>query len=245
MCVAEAQHPTERGTLSEAFLAEELEAIESNIGSPWARIAKRARHALQLGLTNAGPDGRDGDGRIDDGQSAARGELIVRSAGSLSHIYFADHPMPLDLDQIEALSPRLVRNLVEHPSIWLILVRQNGAVVLVDKKGRYTLGDDDQNDASDGGPLALEDGELAPGVLARLARFSNAGDLIVFGQYDRQTDTVICFEDQWACHGGLGGAQRVAFMLTEKHIDWSMAEVRDANDLYSLFTRRYSVAPSR
>ena len=88
-----------------------------------------------------------------------------------------------------------------------------------------------------------EDKGLDPAVLARLARFANAGDLIVFGQYDPETDTVICFEDQWACHGGLGGAQRLAFMLTEKHVDWSMDQVRDANDLYGLFMGRYNTGP--
>ncbi len=241
MCVAEAQRPVERGALQEAFLAEELEAIERNLGSPWSRIARRIRRAVQPGL-NA--HNGDGDGPMDARRNAIGDELMVRSSGSLSHIYFADHPAPLDLDQIEALSPRLVRNLAEHPSIWLVLGRQNGAVVLIDKKGRYTLDGNGHSDVSGSDPRILEDKDLDPAVLARLARFSNAGDLIVFGQYDPETDTVICFEDQWACHGGLGGAQRVAFMLTEKHIDWPMAQVRDANDLYGLFARRYRFEPS-
>ncbi len=59
------------------------------------------------------------------------------------------------------------------------------------------------------------------------------------GHYDEQKETVVCFEDQWACHGALGGPQEVAFLAMDRSIHWSTDGVTQATHLYPLFAERY------
>ncbi|MBC7235772.1 MAG: hypothetical protein H5T69_08005, partial [Chloroflexi bacterium] len=224
----------ERDALQEIYLEEELRAIEANAGSFWGRIARSVRRALHKRLMR----------RISEVERVAVG-LVVRSAGSLSHLYLAQHKKQLELREIEALAPRLVEGLAQHPSIGMLLARQDGEVILITKKGRAVLNSTSLRRALGRDPQAFPfDGLDNVHYLRRLARMKNAGDLIALGHYDPQTGTVICFEDQWACHGGIGGPQQVAFMFTEQHIDWNLEIVRDANDLYPLFAHRYGLLPS-
>lgn len=109
---------------------------------------------------------------------------------------------------------------------------------------------------SGGGSLRLDDGYEVEGIdplgaiiqrrlvgqqLRRLARFSQSGDIILFGSYDQATESVCCFEDLWASHGGIGGPQEIPFLMTEQHIAWDTATVTQATDLYQFFAGRYDI----
>jgi len=59
------------------------------------------------------------------------------------------------------------------------------------------------------------------------------------GRYDAATETVACFEDQWACHGALGGPQEVAFLAMDRAVRWNSDGVTQATQLYPLFAARY------
>ncbi|NLX42925.1 MAG: hypothetical protein GXY79_05530, partial [Chloroflexi bacterium] len=76
---------------------------------------------------------------------------------------------------------------------------------------------------------------------AHLATLPDSGDLILLGAYDPDERRVICFEEQWACHGGLGGPQDVAMFMTESHIDWPLAGLESATEVYDLFAQRYAI----
>ena len=75
--------------------------------------------------------------------------------------------------------------------------------------------------------------------LARLARFPHAGDLILLGAWDDQR--VICFEEQAASHGGLGGPQNSPFILTPRQAPLSTAEIRSAEEVYGRLAGAYGI----
>jgi hypothetical protein len=79
--------------------------------------------------------------------------------------------------------------------------------------------------------------------IARLAQCSNAGDIILFGAYDRERDECICFDDQVGAHGALGGRQAWPFLMTAPGLVPDGYEIDDPLDLHPLL-ERYS-APSR
>ena len=50
-------------------------------------------------------------------------------------------------------------------------------------------------------------------MVARVAHYATAGDVMVNSMYDVERDEVAAFEHQVGSHGGLGGAQSQAFVL--------------------------------
>jgi putative membrane protein len=79
------------------------------------------------------------------------------------------------------------------------------------------------------------------GQLARLASFPHSGDLILLGAWNDDGE-VVCFEEQWASHGGLGGPQDYPFMLYPARLDWDLAGVGNARELHRYFVTTYGLA---
>ena len=76
-------------------------------------------------------------------------------------------------------------------------------------------------------------------AVARLAAQRNAGDLILFGAYDREKDHCIRFDDQVGAHGAMGGRQFWPFAMAAPGLipdDYSIEDPLDLNPLL----RRYS-----
>jgi len=137
-------------------------------------------------------------------------EVVVTSSGNLGHIYFAQVPDRLSLEQIAAAYPGLIEALVQHEGIEFVLVHSDtrGTVVL-GKQGIRALDEDDVVEGED--PLA----EFSPNTghfLNRLATFPNAGDIIINGAYDPKTGWVVGIDDLVGAHGGVGGMQTRAFI---------------------------------
>ena len=125
-----------------------------------------------------------------------------------------------------------------NPGIWLVIGREGDQVIVMSREGTAVL--DDGYHLVDGDPLGmLPDSRRVATQLRRLALFPHSGVLILMGSYDPEAGVVSCFENQWACHGGLGGPQEVAFMMVESHIDWDLDRVEQATDIYPLFMGRY------
>lgn len=158
---------------------------------------------------------------------AARAEVVVTSSGNLGHIYFAQEPERLSLEQLVAAYPGLIDALVAHDGIEFVLVRSEarGAIVM-GKRGIVALdGGRTDGGGADGGrvvegedPLAGFGGHTA-GFLRRLAGYANAGDLIVNGAYDPSTGRVIGIDALVGAHGGVGGMQTRPFLIYPA--DWT------------------------
>ncbi|MEN8375052.1 MAG: alkaline phosphatase family protein [Gemmatimonadota bacterium] len=168
-------------------------------------------------------------------------ELVVTYSSSLAHVYWTDPPEPLELRHIQE-DPRkqaLYYFLVAHSGIGVVVTRfQDGAHVegrggraVIDPAGELVVLD---------GENPLEDygtGHEARMAVAHLAALSNSGDLVLFGAYDPESDTCVCFDDQVGAHGALGGRQFWPFFLSADGTVPEDLELRDPLDLHPVFAR--------
>jgi len=81
---------------------------------------------------------------------------------------------------------------------------------------------------------SLPEPKLAANQLRQLASFPHSGDIIVFGAW-REDGEMVCFEDQVASHGGLGGPQDYPFIMYPGELSLDLEEVTNSRDLYPHF----------
>jgi len=225
-----AQQPA---NLTAVYVQQELEAIEAGFSPPFSRIPHYLASYVERHLPTDLESAR--------AEPAAPSDVVISSSGSLSHIYLCARPEQLQLSDIGALYPMLVSSILSHPGIWLVIGRDNGRTVILSKEGVLSVGDDTHLEGQN--PLdKIAYGAWAQRQISRLASLPNSGDLILIGRYDPETQRVCCFENQWACHGGLGGPQDMALLMTEPHILWPLAAVERASGIYHLFTQQYGMA---
>jgi hypothetical protein len=217
------------------FLIRELRAIERNLAPRAAKVARRIRELVEARLA------RDSD-ELPEWNREREQDVVVKNSGSLSHVYFniAEHRM--DLSEVSAAFPRLVVKLLAHPGIWLVVAREGEEVLIMDDDGILTLDSLGRQRLEGDHPLIrLPEPEHAAEQIQRIARFAESGDLMLFGSYDPNTDTVICFEQQRASHGGLGGPQDYPTIIYPKDVDWDLSQVHNASDIYGLLAQQRSL----
>jgi hypothetical protein len=166
-------------------------------------------------------------------------DVVVRSSGSLAHVYFNVTSSPMDLSEVAILYPDLVAGLLEEAGIGLILGRDDGSAALMTREGIHRL--EEEAGSGHGDILAsLPEPAWAAAQLARLASFPHSGDLVLLGAWNRQGE-VVCFEDQVASHGGLGGPQDYPFMISPTRLGWDVSGVGNAQELYARFVEAYGL----
>jgi hypothetical protein len=214
----------ERWLLAEGiWLSDELDGIETHLSRRGRRLAQALRRRVQLHLP---PDPTLG-------WDLARGsDVIVRSSGSLAHIYFNVTTERMDVSEIAILYPDLVDALVRHPGIGLVLGVEANRPVVVTSRGTLAL-------TPERLPINLNEGEQATRDLARVLGFPHSGDLIVLGAWTAQGRRVVSFEDHRATHGGTGGPQDYPFFLTPPDAPLDLSAVTSACQLYPYFTERF------
>jgi len=217
---------------STLFVQRELEAIGAESKPTVSRISQYLLHYVESRV----PIELDAG----DYEPAQPNDVVVSSSGSLSHIYLNATSEQLSLSQIATLYPALVPSLLSHPGIWLVMGREEGRTIIFGKEGVISVAEKIQIEGRN--PLQqLAYGEWAVRQLSRLVSLANSGDLILVGTYDADVQRVSCFENQWACHGGLGGPQDIAVFMTESHIDWPLASLDRAAEVYNLFIHQYGI----
>jgi uncharacterized membrane protein YvlD (DUF360 family) len=171
----------------------------------------RGRSARRLLSTRRGSAVIDPVGEQLRRASAEQAQVVVTSSGSLAHIYFAEEPASLCLEQICTRYPGLLEALVAHEGIGLVLVRgRSHGPTVFGKRGVRELDPDRATEGED--PLAPF-GEHAAGFMRRLAQYEYGGDIVVNGTYDPSKRWVIGFDDLVGAHGGFGGAQTRPFLV--------------------------------
>jgi hypothetical protein len=110
-------------------------------------------------------------------------------------------------------------------------------VVLASRKGTLRIGPTEQRlEGQD--PLGdLSHPAWAAAQVARVARFPHAGDLILLGAWDGKR--VICFEEQVASHGGLGGPQGWPFLAYPPGDGFGARAIENSEDVYTRLVRVY------
>ncbi len=154
------------------------------------------------------------------------------ASGCLGLISFPREPGRVSLERIEALYPRLVPALREHPGIGFVLVRsERDGAVAIGLRGTHFL-DSDRVEGED--PLAPF-GPNAADHLRRTDGFAHCADLMVNSTYWPDFGEVAAFEELVGSHGGMGGTQSYPFVLHPAELEWPGEEVVGAERVHRIF----------
>ena len=137
-------------------------------------------------------------------------EVVVLGSGNLGLLYLMDEPRRMTLEEIEERHPQLVPALREHPHVGWILVRGEETGLSRSEAGRPRYLADDRVEGVD--PLASFSPTAAASAPDRRLRGRR-------GHHGRQLlrpalDEGCAFEELISFHGGLGGPQTRAFILS-------------------------------
>jgi hypothetical protein len=210
------------------FLIEEIRALEARPHRPVpARILRATRQQLEERMLAGGLQ--------PDWDLSRHSDIVVRSSGSLSHIYFNVTPRKMALSEVALLYPQFLRALVDHDGIGLVVGHEGPETMLMGRSGSLRAGPTDLRLEGEH-PLAhLPDPDWAVGQVVRLASFPHAGDLILLGKWDGER--LICFEEQAASHGGLGGPQDWPFLAYPPEERLIPQAIKNSEEVYARLTR--------
>jgi uncharacterized membrane protein YvlD (DUF360 family) len=158
-------------------------------------------------------------------------ELSVMASGCLGLVSFPREPGRVTLERLEALHPRLLPALCDHPGIGFVLVRseRHGALAL-GKSGIHYL-DSGRIEGAD--PLA----PFGPNAAAKVRRtdgFPHCPDLVVNSTYWPEMEEVAAFEELVGSHGGMGGPQSFPFVLFPADLPWPQEGVLGAETVHRI-----------
>jgi uncharacterized membrane protein YvlD (DUF360 family) len=159
-------------------------------------------------------------------------ELSVMASGCLGLISFPREPGRVSAERIEALYPRLLPTLLEHPGVGFVLIRseRDGAVVLGDGGVHYL--DQDRVEGED--PL----GPFGPNAARHVRRsdgFPHCPDVMINSTFWPEFGEVAAFEELVGSHGGMGGTQSLPFVLHPSDLEWPAEEVVGAEAVHRIF----------
>jgi uncharacterized membrane protein YvlD (DUF360 family) len=158
-------------------------------------------------------------------------ELSVLASGCLGLISFPREPGRVSLERIEALYPRLVPALCEHPGVGFLMIRsERDGAMAIGATGRRLL---------DGDRVVGEDpltpfGPNAADHLRRTDGFAHCADIMVNSTYWTDFGEVAAFEELVGSHGGMGGTQSFPFVLHPSEFEWPEEEVIGAERVHRI-----------
>jgi uncharacterized membrane protein YvlD (DUF360 family) len=199
--------------------------VRAGCGLPVPRRAERtrsgaearfaARHAVRAALHRPVDEGT-----TEEGAAAGSGPVVLAS-GNLGLVSFPDVPGRMTREAIDRRHPALLRTLAQHPGIGFLLVA-------AERTGSLVLG----RDGAEVPVAELVDGEgplagFPPGAAAAIRRtdsFPHVADIMVNSMYDPAAGQVHAFEEQIGSHGGLGGEQSGAFLMSPRELSPAVAD---------------------
>ncbi|HET7416814.1 MAG TPA: phage holin family protein [Solirubrobacterales bacterium] len=205
-------------------------ARDDTVAARTVRAVTRDRRAD--GVVALDSDARREVEQTHDGEDRELPELSVMASGCLGLISFPREPGRLSRERIEALYPRLIPTLREHPGIGFLLVRsEREGAMAIGPAGIHYL-DDDRVEGED--PLAPF-GKNAADHLRRTDGFPHCADLMLNSTYWPQFGEVAAFEELVGSHGGMGGTQSFPFVLHPAELEWPAEEVVGAERVHRIF----------
>ena len=231
--VESSEVPGEDEGLPEArvqFLLDEIRGLEERPHSPLpAQLLRATRERLEASFLAEAISG--------EWDLSRRGSVAVRNSGSLSHVYFDVTPRPMDLSEVALIYPTLLGALISHEGVGLVVGRDGDDVVLAGRNGTLRIGPAERRLEGQNPLQCLSNPGWAAEQVARVARFPHAGDLILLGAMDGER--VICFEEQVASHGGLGGPQGWPFLASPAGAGLGGRGIENSEEIYSRLLRIY------
>lgn len=162
--------------------------------------------------------------------------IIVCASGNLANLYFASAEGKLPLSDIERLHPNLIQDLARHAGVGIIAgYADNGDVIAIGKSGARNL----YTGAVTGTDPLIQYGDPQKHAeqILRIAQFQNAGDLILNSPVF-EDGTVASFEDLIGVHGGIGGQQTDAFIISPSGAGVNTAGIISATQVFSILDRQ-------
>jgi uncharacterized membrane protein YvlD (DUF360 family) len=158
-------------------------------------------------------------------------DVVVLGSGNLGLVYLMEERRRLTLEEIDARHPQLLTALREHPHVGWLLVRsaEHGPVVLGGSGMHYLA--DGRIDGDD--PLA-HFSPHAPEHLLRTDGFEHVADIMVGSFYDPDLEQGCAFEELISFHGGLGGPQTRAFVLSPVELPLPDGQIVGAASVHGL-----------
>ncbi len=158
-------------------------------------------------------------------------DVVVLGSGNLGLVYLMDENRRLTKEEIDERHPELLDALRRHPHVGWLLVRSG-------EHGALALGG--------GGTRQLESGRVdgddplaafppnAPRHLLRTDGFAHVADIMIGSFYDPDLEQGCAFEELISFHGGLGGPQTRAFVLSPARLPVPDEEVVGAASVHGL-----------
>jgi hypothetical protein len=142
---------------------------------------------------------------------------VVLASGNLGLVSFPDVPGRMSREQIGKRHPALLPTLADHPGIGFLLVHSehHGPVVLGAGGAELRL---DTGEITGGPDPLAHYGPGAAAAVRRTAGYRNVPDIMVNSAVDPASGHVHAFEQQIGSHGGLGGEQNEAFLLSPREL---------------------------
>jgi len=209
------------------FLTQAIQSQSKAVSRPLGRALKKNTADGQVEL---GPKAKSDEGTDGDKQETA--PIVVLASGNLGLVYSTRLDERATIEEIEALYPGFLDDLVQHEGVGFVMIRsqEQGAVVIGDK-GRYYLADDrveGENPLTAFGPNTAEH-------LRRTDSFPDAPDILINSFYDSETNEVAAYEELIGSHGGLGGYQTQPFVLFPAEWELEDSELVGATAVYRQF----------
>jgi hypothetical protein len=174
--------------------------------------------------------------------------IYIMDSGPMANIYFSGNPHRMSVEGVEKKFEGLTAMLAGIKGIGFIAgVNNSGEAVIydnVDKKFyeySYYLNNHENICPAIkhimGNYKDVKERNAAFLSLERFSKFKNAGDLILFGEYDGKN--IINFENQMGAHGGIGGEQNEPFAVWNKDIPFDFGAVNNSCKIYEFLYNNY------
>jgi hypothetical protein len=203
---------TDLGEVCTKLMEQEVVSLDAPV-EQWGRVESLAEDLSGTGVSGraASRAASVSSRHIDQSAEAATSaDLTVLGSGNLGMLY-VHSPVRLTLEDLQRRWPKLIPGLCAHEGIGFIAgLDASGVPWAIAANGRIRL---DTGEVIEEDPLRTY-GDHAARVLRRAVEMPEAPDLYVNSRVDDVTLDIAAFEPLVGAHGGLGGWQDRAVLLT-------------------------------
>lgn len=216
-------HPAELGYFN--TLLREVRMVEEAYGTRSIRSGRRTLERLHSRIHEEYEEEKESGG------------IVVCASGNLAHVYFTENPQRVPTEYLIEKYPTLLEYLVFHPGVgFVVTTNQDGEPIMMAKEGMRRL---KSGGVEGGDPVARfangNDPDLIVKTLVDLCGYPNSGDLIINGNI-LKNGRVVTFEPQRGTHGGLGGEQTGAFLISRRRFRGALDSVRGPEEMHRFLT---------
>ena len=201
------------GEVCTRLMEEEVASLDAPV-EEWGRVESLAEDLAGSGVTGRAANRAAAASRrhIDQSVKATTAEVSVLGSGNLGTLYVHSR-VRLNLEDLQERWPKLVPGLCAHEGIGFIAGLDSAGVPwALGGRGRVRL---DTGEVTGQDPLQPY-GDHAARVLRRAVMMPEAPDLYLNSRIEDATLDIAAFEPLVGAHGGLGGWQDRAILLTPR-----------------------------